>query len=182
MEVFIFIFLMILVSLRVHQRLIALKPQRTVITATHPQDIMLFDYCSQCQSCCRIDEGYPQLEITLSKSEKQRMGSLCIKTSCEFLGATGCTLGDEKPFGCQLYPLAYDPKTKNFFFDAACPLMPTYRQQLNEPNSEASQHLSRMADVIHQLAVDESEFLHQNFQVDSDYFDIQPLLPAKTKK
>jgi Fe-S-cluster containining protein len=143
---------------------------------------MLFDHCAECQSCCRIDAGFPPLEITLSKVEKQGMGSLCISTTCEFLGAAGCTLGDDKPFGCQLYPLAYNPKTQDFFFDAACPLMPTYRQQLSDPDSEASQHLSRMTAAVQQLAADEPSYLRRNFRVDSEYFDIQPLLPIQAKK
>ena len=143
---------------------------------------MLFDYCSQCQSCCRVDEGYPELEITLSQVEQQRLGSLCIQSTCKFLGSRGCTLGDEKPLGCQLYPLSYDPKSKEFFFDAACPLLPTYREQLNTPSSEASHHLSRMTAMIHKLTDDDPAFLHQNFQVDVDYFDIQPLRPIQSKK
>ena len=143
---------------------------------------MLFDYCSQCQSCCRVEQGYPELEITLSHSERRRVGRLCIETSCDYLGPTGCTLGDDKPFGCQLYPLSYDPKTKHFFFDAACPLMPVYRQQLTDPHSEASAHLSKMTTVIQQFAVDEPSFLRRNFQVDADYFDIEPLLPVQTNQ
>ena len=143
---------------------------------------MLFDHCAECQLCCRVDAGFPPLEITLSKAEKHSMGGLCITTSCEHLGAQGCTLGDDKPFGCQLYPLSYNPKTKNFFFDAACPLMPVYRQQLDDAASEASLHLSRMTTVIEKLAVDEPAYLRKNFQVDSDYFDIQPLRPVQANK
>jgi len=143
---------------------------------------MLFDHCAECQLCCRIDEGFPPLEITLNKSEKQNLGRLCITSTCKHLSAQGCTLEDDKPFGCQLYPLSYNPKTQDFFFDAACPLMPVYRQQLHDPNSEASHHLSRMTAVIQQLSQDEPAYLRRNFRVDSDYFDIQPLQPAATKK
>jgi len=143
---------------------------------------MLFDHCAECQLCCRIDEGFPPLEITLNNAEQQNLGRLCITTTCEHLGAQGCTLGDDKPFGCQLYPLSYNPKTKDFLFDAACPLMPVYRQQLSDPTSEASHHLSGMATVIQQLSSDEPAFLRRNFQVDVDYFDIQPLRPAQPKK
>ena len=143
---------------------------------------MLFDHCAQCQSCCRIDDGFPALDITLNKTEKKRFGSLCIETSCEHLGSGGCKLGDDKPFGCQLYPLSYDPKAKNFYFDVACPLMPTYRQQLNDPYSEASAHLARMKATIEQLEVDDPQYLEQNFQVDTEYFDIKALTPARTKK
>jgi Fe-S-cluster containining protein len=143
---------------------------------------MLFDHCAECQLCCRIDEGFPPLEITLNNAEKQNLGRLCITTTCEHLGAQGCTLGDDKPFGCQLYPLSYNPKTLDFFFDAACPLMPVYRQQLDDPNSEASHHLSRMASVIQQLSSDEPAYLRRNFRVDADYFDVQPLRPVQSKK
>ena len=144
---------------------------------------MLFDHCAECQSCCRIDEGFPPLEITLSKAENKRLGRLCIETSCDFLGSSGCTLGDDKPLGCQLYPLSYDLKSDQFFFDAACPLMPLYSQQLEDPGSEATRHLSRMSQAVRQLAKDESSFLRRNFKVDSNYFDLQPLhaspLPKK---
>lgn len=136
---------------------------------------MLFDHCAKCQSCCHIDAGFPPLEITLSKAEKKKLGRLCIETNCTHLGATGCTLGNEKPFGCQLYPLAYDPDTQAFFFDAACPLMTEYQQQLDDANSEASHHLSSMTAGIEQLSKSDSAFLRRNFRVDSDYFDIRPL-------
>ena len=140
---------------------------------------MLFDLCAECQSCCRIDAGFPPLEITLSKTEKKKLGRLCIETSCSHLEASGCTLGNEKPFGCQLYPLAYNPETQAFFFDAACPLMPEYQQQLQDANSEASHHLSSMTAAIQQLSTNEKAFLRRNFRVDSDYFDIQPLRPPQ---
>jgi len=143
---------------------------------------MLFDHCAECQLCCRIDEGFPPLEITLNKSEKQNLGRLCITSTCKHLSAQGCTLEDDKPFGCQLYPLSYNPKTQDFFFDAACPLMTVYRQQLHDPNSEASHHLSRMTAVIQQLSQDEPAYLRRNFRVDSDYFDIQPLQHAAAIK
>jgi Fe-S-cluster containining protein len=140
---------------------------------------MLFDRCAECQSCCHIDAGFPPLEITLSKAEKKKLGRLCIETACDHLGSSGCTLGHEKPFGCQLYPLAYNPDTQDFFFDAACPLMPEYQQQLGDSTSEASQHLSTMTAAIHKLSTHDKAFLRRNFQVDSDYFDIQPLRPPQ---
>ena len=143
---------------------------------------MLFDHCSKCQSCCRIDDGFPPLEITLNKAEKKRLGSLCVETSCNYLGENGCTLGHEKPFGCQLYPLSYDPNSQNFFFDAACPLMMEYREQLKQPSSEASRHLSSMKMLISTLQVDDPDFLVKNFSVDVDYFEIQPLLQTQNSK
>lgn len=136
---------------------------------------MLFDHCADCQSCCRVDSGFPPLEVMLSKAENKRMGRLCIQTTCEYLGTSGCTLGDDKPFGCQLYPLAYNPKTQEFFFDTACPLMPIYQKQLADPASEASEHLARMTAVIQKLSVHETAFLQRNFELDDDYFEIQPL-------
>ena len=60
--------------------------------------------------------------------------------------------------------------------------MPVYRQQLDDADSEASRHLSRMTTVIQKLQADEPAYLRKNFQVDSDYFDIQPLRPAQAKK
>ena len=143
---------------------------------------MPFNHCAECQSCCRIDAGYPPLEITLNKTEKNNFGRLCIEDSCEHLGDAGCTLGDNKPFACQLYPLAYDPKNEAFFFDPECPLMPEYRHQLNDPHSEASTHLKHVSEVIRQLSVKEASFLKKNFQVDSEYFDLQPLETSNFNK
>ena len=143
---------------------------------------MLFDHCAECQSCCRVDAGYPPLEVTLSKAEEANLGPLCIEHTCEHLGDAGCTLGGDKPFGCQLYPLAYDPQAQTFFFDAECPLMPVYRKHLKDPNSEASQHLQQVSQVIARLSANEPGFLHQNFQVDTEYFDIRPLRAVKSSK
>jgi Fe-S-cluster containining protein len=144
---------------------------------------MLFDHCAQCQSCCHVDAGYPPLEITLSTHERKTMGRLCIESTCVHLSATGCTLADDKPFGCQLYPLSYNPKSNQFFFDAACPLMPAYQQQLADPTSEASEHLSRMKAAIQAYSLDDPSFLRRNFRVDEDYFDLQPLgTLASTRK
>jgi hypothetical protein len=71
--------------------------------------------------------------------------------------------------------LSYNPKSNQFFFDAACPLMPAYQQQLADPTSEASEHLSRMKAAIQAYSLDDPSFLRRNFRVDEDYFDLQPL-------
>jgi hypothetical protein len=39
-----------------------------------------------------------------------------------------------------------------------------------------------MTAAVEQLAADEPAFLRRNFRVDSEYFDIQPLLPTQAKK
>jgi hypothetical protein len=41
-------------------------------------------------------------------------------------------MGDDKPFGCKLYPLSYNPKNKSFYFDADCPLMDPYIDSLQD--------------------------------------------------
>ena len=144
-------------------------------TAAPPGQIVLFDHCAECRGCCHIDNGYPALEVTLTAVEKKVHGSLCIQTNCEHLGNSGCTLGDAKPFSCQLYPLSFNPKTNAFLFDADCPLMPEYQRQLQDEGSEASAHLGLMSSELKRLAKADPGFLSKNFRIDADYFDLQPL-------
>jgi len=141
---------------------------------------MLFDHCAQCQRCCHVDPGFPPLEVTLTQQEKKGLGSVCIENHCEHLGGAGCTLGESKPFSCKLYPLAFNPKSKAFFFDTDCPLMPTYQSQLHDPASEASSHLRQMTDTVQALAASDPQFLRANYGIDSYYFDLAPLVPLTT--
>ena len=136
---------------------------------------MLFDHCAECRRCCHVDAGYPSLEITLTKNEKQKYQHICIETNCDHLGAAGCTLADEKPFSCKLYPLVYDPEEREFFFDVECPLMPEYTKQLSDKNSEASHHLSALGQEIILLEKLDRKFLEMNFEIDTDYFELQAL-------
>lgn len=139
---------------------------------------MLFDHCAQCRRCCHIDPGYPALEVTLTQAEKKIHGSICIQTECTHLGAAGCSLGETKPLSCKLYPLSFNPTSKLFSFDADCPLMPEYQQQLQDKTSEASLHLALMSEQVLQLAKTDPKFLQKNHGVDADYFDLQPLRPS----
>lgn len=136
---------------------------------------MLFDHCAQCRQCCHIEPGYPPLDITLTAQEKTRMGSLCIETACTHLGPRGCTMGEDKPLSCKLYPLSYNPRSKKFSFDSDCPLMPEYQAQLASPTSEASAHLASMQTAIAALHKTDVAFLRENHRIDSDYFDLKPL-------
>ena len=103
------------------------------------------------------------------------MKPICIETRCRNLGDTGCTLGKSKPFGCDLYPLAYDPDTKNFHFDRECPLLEPYFEQLGDAGSEAARHLARMQAAVERLEKTDLEYLRANFAFDRDYFDLEPL-------
>lgn len=143
---------------------------------------MLFDHCAQCQRCCHVDPGFPSLEVTLTQQEKKGLGSVCIESRCDHLGDTGCTLGDAKPLSCKLYPLAFNPETKAFFFDTDCPLMPAYQSQLHDPASEASHHLRKMSESLDRLADSDHDFLHANYQIDAYYFDLAPLQNAEKAK
>ena len=142
---------------------------------------MLFDHCAECQRCCNVETGYPPLEITLTKQEEKKLGSLCIQTQCDHLGAQGCTLGEDKPFGCTLYPLSYNPKKQNFYFDADCPLMDVYIQGLADKQSESSAHLAKVSLAVEKLEASDPVFLQQNFEVDKAYFDLKKITPHKTK-
>ena len=136
---------------------------------------MLFDHCAQCQQCCRIDAGHPPLDVSLTASETTRLGSVCIEDNCTNLGPQGCVLDQDKPFGCTLYPLSYNPHSRDFFYDSECPLMPTYIAQLADTSSEASQHLHQMRQTIAVLEQEEPDFLLHNHMVDIDYFDLLKL-------
>ena len=136
---------------------------------------MPFDHCAECRRCCYIEQGYPSLEISLTKKEKRRYGSVCIETQCTYLGPTGCTLGDDKPFSCKLYPLSYDPDAKKIYYDTDCPLMPEYIRQLKDKSSEASKHLASCKKEFARLEKSDAAFLKGNFEIDSDYFDLKRL-------
>lgn len=140
-----------------------------------PKSEKLFDHCAECRRCCHVDEDYPPLEVTLTKTEKQVYGKVCIESRCEHLGPSGCVLGVEKPFSCKLYPLAYDPAEEKFFYDDGCPLMPVYVGQLSVEGSDASEHLKTVSAVIGKLSKTDRPFLKRNFLVDTDYFDLKEL-------
>ena len=140
---------------------------------------MLFDHCAACQRCCVVDPGSPPLEVSLTTAESSRIGSVCIETSCENLGPTGCLMKDEKPFSCRLYPLSFDPGSRRFFYDSECPIMTTYVEQLHDNESEASHHLLSIKSEILKLEKSDPEFLARNHEVDVDYFDLIKL-PIKS--
>lgn len=139
---------------------------------------MLFDQCAQCQRCCRVDPGYPSLEISLTQKEAKALGSVCIERSCDHLGPQGCQLGTQKPFSCQLYPLSYNPQRQSFWYDTECPIMPAYVAELKDSASEASVHLQAMKRHIEVLEKTDADFLTTNFEIDVDYFDLKRL-PVK---
>lgn len=136
---------------------------------------MLFDHCAQCQRCCHTEQGQPPLEITLTKNETAVLGPFCLDGNCQYLGTTGCTLDDKKPLSCSLYPLSYNPQSRQFSFDTECPLMATYFEQLTQPGSEALRHLSKMTDKMQELERVDPEFLQLNHEIDIDYFDLKEI-------
>ena len=136
---------------------------------------MLFDHCAQCQRCCHVDADYPPLEVTLTRQEKKIYGKVCIETRCDHLGPAGCNLGEAKPVSCKLYPLSFDHKANAYYFDAGCPLLPEYQRQLKNPDSEASQHLKEMDQLLQQLIHTDEDFLKRNREVDLDFFELTPL-------
>ena len=102
------------------------------------------------------------------------------------MGDLGCTMGDDKPFACSLYPLSFDPVRRQFLYDTDCPLMPTYVKQLKQPDSDAQAHFSMVQNAIFKLEKKDPAFLQQNFTIDVDYFDLKklphPPLPKESRK
>ncbi len=136
---------------------------------------MPFDHCAICRRCCFVEAGYPALEITLTKKEKKDLGSVCIESDCIHLGPVGCSLGDSRPFSCKLYPLAYNPTRREIYYDTECPVMLEYIRQLEDSASEASKHLADCKSELIKLEKTDSRFLKNNFEIDSDYFDLKRL-------
>ena len=139
---------------------------------------MLFDLCAQCRRCCVVDPDEPPLEVSLTRAEGKRFGSICIETRCAHLGPQGCSMGERKPFSCALYPLSFDPHQRRFYFDTECPLLPTYLEQLGDEDSEASSHLAAMTQKIERLERADPGFLLQNHEIDIEYFDLVALPSA----
>lgn len=140
---------------------------------------MLFDHCAECRRCCVVDAGHLPLEVTLTETETGRIGNVCIETSCAHLGPSGCTMGEDKPFACSLYPLSFNPYSRRFFFDSECPIMPAYIEQLHDKDSEASRHLVAIKAQVLKLEQTDQDFLTRNHDVDIDYFDLIEL-PLKS--
>lgn len=119
--------------------------------------------------------GFPALEITLTSQEQKKLGSICVEVNCPHLGDKGCTLGPDKPFSCYLYPLVYNPSNKTYHYDIDCPVMPDYIKQLKVDGSEAQQHLQGIRKSIQSLALQDPDFLMNNFEIDQSYFEIKKL-------
>jgi hypothetical protein len=91
-------------------------------------------------------------------------------------------LGDQKPLSCKLYPLSFDPASKIYHFDAACPLLPEYKRQLKDPLSEASAHMREMNKLLLDSAVADKPFLQRNREIDVDFFDLVPVTQPRHLK
>jgi hypothetical protein len=83
-----------------------------------------------------------------------------------------------------MYPLAYAPQTRRFYFDVDCPLKPAYFAQLANADSEASLHLGQMVELIQNLEPIDPAFLATNFAIDADYFELEalPINPWTVRK
>ncbi len=143
---------------------------------------MLFDHCAKCKSCCHVDSDYAPLEVTLTATESKVLSHVCLDGNCEHLGPNGCVLGDQKPFSCQLYPLSFNPTSRQFYFDIACPLMSEYTEQLQSTSSEASVHLAQMTKEIKKLEKIDPAFIRRNHEVDVDFFDLLPLTKPSSRR
>jgi len=136
---------------------------------------MPFEHCSECKRCCHVDPGYAPLEITLTAKETKTYHSICIDRNCQYLGNAGCTLGEQRPFSCKMYPLVYKPTTQEFLYDTECPVMPTYIRQLKKMGSQANEHLAFIQKEITALSREDVDFLERNFAIDEGYFETKKL-------
>jgi len=60
--------------------------------------------------------------------------------------------------------------------------MPEYQRQLGQPGSEARAHLSRITETVQLHEKIDPKFLRNNFAIDNDYFDLQPLVTVSASK
>jgi hypothetical protein len=60
--------------------------------------------------------------------------------------------------------------------------MPEYVRQLKDAKSEASRHLASCKKEIVRLEKSDHKFLENNFEIDSDYFDLKRLPIAPLHK
>ncbi len=111
----------------------------------------------------------------MTAAERLVLKPICVESRCAHLSSNGCSLGKSKPFGCDLYPLAYDPAERLFHFDRECPLLESYLGQLKDAGSDGSRHLARMKTVITALEKTDADYLRANFAFDKDYFDLVPV-------
>lgn len=84
-------------------------------------------------------------------------------------------MGDQKPLSCKLYPLSFDPEDNAYYFDAACPLLPEYKRQLNDPFSDATKHMHEMNRLLLDSSVADKSFLKRNREIDLDFFELVPV-------
>lgn len=89
-----------------------------------------------CRLCC-FDTRMPLLESDIERLEAKTGASRKefskpdeetqtprlrnIDGHCTFLGETGCTVYEDRPAGCRLYPLVLDPDTHQGVLDPECP-------------------------------------------------------------
>ncbi len=112
-----------------------------------------FERCKKCMACCKASDrfvhihvcGHESRLIGLLGSEGADTEDIVIPcgTSCRFLSEAGCTLGDIKPFQCQLYPLLV-LGDGSLGIDPACASSGEYLSQLHDPASEAWGHFKAM--------------------------------------
>jgi uncharacterized protein len=68
-----------------------------------------------------------------------------IDGQCVFLNETGCSIYEDRPAGCRLYPLVMDPDTHQGILDPDCPHTRHFRIR---PRDRAA-----LADLVHRLGL-----------------------------
>lgn len=96
---------------------------------------------NNCRACC-FDTRMPLLERDLERLEaktardrskftiQESHGPPRLKNEdghCVFLGPKGCTVYEDRPAGCRLYPLVMDPEMGQGVLDDDCPYRKGFR-------------------------------------------------------
>lgn len=128
----------------------------------------LFDRCAECRQCCRSIDSFLHIHVFSQEPELQyKLAASGLDTTkiviapghlCSYLGPSGCTLGDVKPFHCRFYPLFLLPGDA-IGIDSDCSCCKEYMSQLDDPFSDASRHLKYSKNEIAKLSENEKAAL-----------------------
>jgi len=142
----------------------------------------LFDRCADCRQCCKSIDSFLHIHIFSQELElKHWLADSGLDTTkiviapgnvCSFLGPSGCSLGDLKPFHCRFYPL-FLLQGDVIGIDSGCSCSKEYMSQLSDPSSDASCHLSYSKNMIAKLPENEKATLCEwsRYACDVDVID-----------
>ncbi len=100
-------------------------------TAAHPCKLHRCDACCWDTTLSLLDEDVARLEKTGKRNftVMDGQGYLRLRTvhgHCVFLGSSGCTVYEERPDGCRVYPAVYYEQEDQVDWDEFCPFRKSF--------------------------------------------------------